>query len=1095
MNKKVRKTALLMGVMALLGLGYSSNAYAAGDVQNVQQATKKITGTVVDAQGPVIGASVMEKGTTNGTVTDFDGNFTLNVNPGATIVLSYIGYETQEIKVGNQSNFNITLNEDDAVLEEVVVVGYGVQKKKLVTGATVQVKGEEIAKLNTTSALEAMQSSTPGVQITQSSSQPGKGYKVYIRGIGTTGDSSPLYVIDGVAGGDINAINPNDIESIDVLKDAASAAIYGSRAANGVILVTTKQGKEGKIELSYNGAIGWSNAYKRPQLLNAQQYMTIMDEYTFNTAGTKLDWPAFVPQDILSKVANGWEGTDWWAAFENKNAVQHNHSVTLTGGTDRSKFAMSYTYTGNQGIMGAEQASNYNRHTIRINSDHVLLKAKDFDAITIGENVSVSYVKSHDLAEDGMYWSYIHSLLQTCPMLPQYADNGDVYYYQEFDGTPAYGQGWSTAMFSNPWENLIHGGFNSLAESRSVNTSATAFMTVQPIKGLRWRSQFNYNWGSGSYRNFNEPKSSGYGNATSVVYSVSQSAWLNTNWSIENTITYDLPMLGAHKISAMVGQSFQSTAWSYNIGGSNKVNYGEQLATLKGWDSAWLSNFKLLNTPDITLTGKPNDEEYLASWFGRLTWDWNETYMATVTVRYDGSSIFTDGKRWGFFPSVSAGWVMTNEKFMQGTKSWLDFFKIRASWGQNGNKNISKYQYLATIALSGESGDSGYKFGSATEISTSGTPMTGAYANIVPNPDLTWETSEQLDFGFDARLLNSRLGVNFDWYKKTTKDWLITGPMIAVMGTNPAAINGGDVKNTGVELALTWNDRIGKDFSYNIGVNFTYNKNEVTRIANDNHYIDGPSGVLSQGTEFCYRAEEGKPIGYFYGMSYSGIWQNQEEIDAARLAGKAVLDNAQPGDCIWDDWNGDGVITYAVGKDADGNDLCDRHEIGNPNPDVMLGVNLGCSWKGFDFAVNGAGAFGQQIMRSYRSFSDAPYQNYDTTIFNRWHGEGTSNTVPRISATGHQNTNWVSTRYMENADYFKIKTITLGYDFKHIWKACPLQQLRFYVQAQNLVTFTGYTGLDPEVGNTAGGSNWASGIDLGLYPPSRTFLVGASIKF
>ena len=1095
MNKKVRKTALLMGVMALLGLGYSSNAYAAGDVQNVQQATKKITGTVVDAQGPVIGASVMEKGTTNGTVTDFDGNFTLNVNPGATIVLSYIGYETQEIKVGNQSNFNITLNEDDAVLEEVVVVGYGVQKKKLVTGATVQVKGEEIAKLNTTSALEAMQSSTPGVQITQSSSQPGKGYKVYIRGIGTTGDSSPLYVIDGVAGGDINAINPNDIESIDVLKDAASAAIYGSRAANGVILVTTKQGKEGKIELSYNGAIGWSNAYKRPQLLNAQQYMTIMDEYTFNTAGTKLDWPAFVPQDILSKVANGWEGTDWWAAFENKNAVQHNHSVTLTGGTDRSKFAMSYTYTGNQGIMGAEQASNYNRHTIRINSDHVLLKAKDFDAITIGENVSVSYVKSHDLAEDGMYWSYIHSLLQTCPMLPQYADNGDVYYYQEFDGTPAYGQGWSTAMFSNPWENLIHGGFNSLAESRSVNTSATAFMTVQPIKGLRWRSQFNYNWGSGSYRNFNEPKSSGYGNATSVVYSVSQSAWLNTNWSIENTITYDLPMLGAHKISAMVGQSFQSTAWSYNIGGSNKVNYGEQLATLKGWDSAWLSNFKLLNTPDITLTGKPNDEEYLASWFGRLTWDWNETYMATVTVRYDGSSIFTDGKRWGFFPSVSAGWVMTNEKFMQGTKSWLDFFKIRASWGQNGNKNISKYQYLATIALSGESGDSGYKFGSATETSTSGTPMTGAYANIVPNPDLTWETSEQLDFGFDARLLNSRLGVNFDWYKKTTKDWLITGPMIAVMGTNPAAINGGDVKNTGVELALTWNDRIGKDFSYNIGVNFTYNKNEVTRIANDNHYIDGPSGVLSQGTEFCYRAEEGKPIGYFYGMSYSGIWQNQEEIDAARLAGKAVLDNAQPGDCIWDDWNGDGVITYAVGKDADGNDLCDRHEIGNPNPDVMLGVNLGCSWKGFDFAVNGAGAFGQQIMRSYRSFSDAPYQNYDTTIFNRWHGEGTSNTVPRISATGHQNTNWVSTRYMENADYFKIKTITLGYDFKHIWKACPLQQLRFYVQAQNLVTFTGYTGLDPEVGNTAGGKNWASGIDLGLYPPSRTFLVGASIKF
>jgi TonB-linked SusC/RagA family outer membrane protein len=1091
MNKKVRKTALLMGVMALLGLGYSSNAYAAGDVQNVQQATKKITGTVVDAQGPVIGASVMEKGTTNGTVTDFDGNFTLNVNPGATIVLSYIGYETQEIKVGNQSNFNITLNEDDAVLEEVVVVGYGTMKKKLVTGATVQVKGEEIAKLNTTSALEAMQSSTPGVQITQSSSQPGKGYKVYIRGIGTTGDSQPLYVIDGVAGGDINAINPNDIESIDVLKDAASAAIYGSRAANGVILVTTKQGREGKIELSYNGAIGWSNVAKRPQLLNAQQYMTILDEFSFNNTGATQDWAGLVPANILAKVAGGWEGTDWWDAFVNKNAVQHNHSVTLTGGTDRSKFAMSYTYTGNNGIMGADKASYYNRHTIRLNSEHVLLKAKDFDAISIGENVSISYTKNHDVAEDGMYWSYIHSLLQTVPLLPQYADNGEVYTYNK------YGDGWNNAIFSNPWENFSHGGFGSMTESRSVNSAATAFLTIQPIKGLRFRSQFNYSWNSGGYRGYNEPQSSGYGSATSTIYSANQSAWLGTNWSIENTLTYDLPMLGAHKISAMVGQSFQSSAWSFNLGGSNKIAMGEQLATLKNWDSAWLSNFKVINATDVTLTGKPNDEEYLASWFGRVNWDWNETYMATVTVRYDGSSVFTDGKRWGFFPSVSAGWVMTNEKFMQGTKSWLDFFKLRASWGQNGNNRISKYQYLATIALSGEAGDSGYKFGSTTETSTAGTPMTGAYANIVPNPDLTWETSEQLDFGFDARLLNSRLGVNFDWYKKTTKDWLIGGPMIAVQGTNPAAINGGDVKNTGVELALTWNDRIGKDFSYNIGVNFTYNKNEVTRIANENHYLDGPGGVLSQGTEFVYRAEEGKPIGYFYGMSYSGIFQNQAQIDAYNAQSlidhpnldKPTWDGAQPGDCIWDDWNGDGVITYAEGANSD------RHEIGNPNPDVMLGVNLGCSWKGFDFAINGAGAFGMQVMRSYRSFGDAPYQNYDTTIFNRWHGEGTSNTQPRLTDGGKPNANWISQRYMENADYFKIKTVTLGYDFKRIWKACPLQQLRFYVQAQNLFTITGYTGLDPEVGNTAGGSGWASGIDLGLYPPARTFLVGASIKF
>ena len=1053
-------------------------------------AQSTIKGTVSDELGePVIGASVKVQGTNDGTITDIDGNFSVKAASNATLTISYVGYVTQEVKVAGKENITVTLKEDNTTLNDVVVIGYGTMKKKLVTGATVQVKGDDIAKLNTTNALEAMQSSSPGVQITQSSSQPGKGYKVYIRGIGTTGNAKPLYVIDGVAGGSLDDINPNDIETIDVLKDAASAAIYGARAANGVILVTTKQGKAGKVEVTYNGAIGWSNAYKRPQLLNAQQYMSIIDEYTFNTSGQKLDWAGYVPQDILTKVNSGWTGTDWWGAFENKNAVQQNHSVTLTGGTDRSKFAMSYTYTGNEGIMGADKASYYKRHTIRLNSDHVLLKAKDFDAITIGENISISYNKSHDLAEDGMYWSYIHSLLQTTPFMPQYAENGDIYYYQDFDGTVKYGKGWNASLFSNPWENLEKGGFNSMAESRNLNASATAFATIQPIKGLKFRTQFNYNWNAGAYRNYNEPRSSGYGNATSPIYSVNQNSSMSTNYSIENTLTYDLPLIAGHKISAMVGQSFQSTAWSQTISGSNKVNYGEQLATLKGWDSAYLSNVKLNNATDATLTGKPNDEEYVASWFGRLTWDYNEKYMATFTLRRDGSSIFTDGKRWGTFPSFSAGWVITNEKFMEPVQNFMDFFKIRASWGQNGNCSIDKYQYLATVALSGEAYDSGYKFGSDMNTSVAGTPNVGAYANIVPNPDLTWETSEQLDFGFDARFLNSRLGVNFDWYKKTTKDWLITGPQIAINGTNPAAINGGDVENTGIEIALTWNDRIGKDFSYNVGVNFATNKNEVTRIANDNQYINGPGGVLSQGTEYIYRAQVGKPIGYFYGMSYSGIWQNQDEIDAARAAGKAVLDGAQPGDMIWDDWNGDGKITYAEGAD------CDRHEIGNPNPDVMLGVNLGMSYKGFDFAINGAGAFGQQVMRSYRSYSDAPYQNYDTTILDRWIGQGTSSDQPHITSTGSENVNWVSTRYMEDADYFKIKTVTLGYDFKHLWKACPFQQFRLYVQAQNLYTFTKYTGLDPEVGNNAGGNGWASGIDLGLYPPSRTFLVGASIKF
>ena len=1060
-----------------------------------------VKGTVNDETGePVIGASVKVVGSKTGSVTDLNGKFTVSVPSNGQLEISYVGYLTQRVQINGRSDITVVLKEDAQSLEDVVVIGYGVQKKKLVTGATVQVKGDEIAKLNTTNALEAMQSSTPGVQITSSSTQPGKGYKVYIRGIGTIGDSQPLYVIDGVAGGNLDGINPNDIESIDVLKDAASAAIYGSRAANGVILVTTKQGKAGKIEISYNGAFGWSNVYKRPQMLNAQQFMTIMDEYSFNTSGKKVNFTDYVPQAIVDKVKGGWEGTDWWGEFENKNALQQNHSVTLTGGSDRSKFAMSYTYTGNEGVMGANRASYYKRHTIRMNSDHVLLKAQDFDAITIGENISIGYSRSHDLAEGDMYWSYIHGLLQTNPLVPMYDDKGALYDYSTYGdpkdeaGNPIPGAKWNDYWFNNPYEGLSKGGFNSMAESRNINTDATAFITIQPIKGLRFRSQFHYNWNSGAYRNFGGPRSPSAGSGTVTSYSVNQSASLSTSYSIENTLTYDLPIIAGHKISAMVGQSFESTAWSANLRGDNTVDDGLQKATLKDWNSAWLTNFST-DLAKAHLSGDPNDEEYLASWFGRVTWDWNEKYMATLTMRYDGSSIFADGKRWGTFPSVSAGWVISNENFMESTKSWLDFLKIRASWGQNGNNRIAKYQYLATIAQSGSAGDSGYKFSDDYSFTLTGKPNIGAYANIVPNPDVTWETSEQLDFGFDARFLNSRLGLTFDWYKKTTKDWLIVAPRIAVEGTNPAYINGGDVRNTGVEIALTWNDMIGSDFNYNVGVNIATNKNEVKRIANENGYINGAGSILSQGTEYIYRAQEGKPIGYFYGMSYSGIWQNQQQIDDARANGQAVLDGAQPGDCIWDDWNGDGVITYAEAKDANGNDICDRHEIGNPNPDVTLGINLGLSWKGLDFAVNGAGAFGMQIMRSYRSYSDSWWHNYDTTILERWTGEGTSNSQPRISGTGHANTNYVSTRYMEDADYFKIKTVTLGYDFKNIWKGCPFQQLRLYVQAQNLYTFTGYTGLDPEVGNSAGKDSWASGIDLGLYPPSRTYLVGASIKF
>ena len=1090
MNRKFRKTALLMGALALLGLGYSSNANAAGAPQEVQQATKKITGTVVDAMGPVIGASVVEKGTTNGTVTDFDGNFSLNVKPGATIVISFIGFETQEIKVGNQDNFQITMKDDNAVLEEVVVVGYGVQKKKLVTGATVQVKGEDIAKLNTTNALTAMQASTPGVNITQSSSQPGKGFKVNIRGVGTIGNSSPLLIIDGINAGTaddgLNGLNPNDIESIDVLKDAASAAIYGARAANGVILVTTKQGKEGKMSIQYDGFVGWSNAYKVPSMLNAQQYMQVINETYFNTYGAVPQWGTLVPQNILDRVNQGWEGTDWFKTYENKNALQFSHAVTVNGGTDRSKFSMSLNYSSNEGIMGGENASSYNRYGGRINSDHVVLRGKDLigeehDLLTLGENVSYWYHKSHDLAESNGYWNIMQAAYIASPLVEPYDANGNLASYKDN------GAGYSTMIYGNPLNHFLNGGFSSLNKNRDFGVGATFYWIVEPIKNLKYRGQFNTGYSAGNSRNVGYPFSSSFTSA-SANYTVNQSDWQSSSFTIENTLAYALPQLGKHSIDVLVGQSIERSDWSTGLNVSATVTE-ENLNSLvlKGWNYNTIANYDYAFHSASGGYDTPS-QGTIASFFGRANWNYDEKYMVTAIIRADGSNNFARGKRWGYFPSVSAGWNISNEKFMQSTASWLSFLKLRASWGQNGNCNIGNFYYLSNIGFS-PSGypDYGYKFSSdMVQTVTDNTYTTGAYAKNVPNPDVTWETSEQLNIGIDARFFNGRLGLNFDWYKKTTKDWLVQAPMNVVLGyEEPAYVNAGDVKNTGVEVALSWRDQIGSDFNYHANVNVATNKNEVTRLANNTGYIDGQDKALFENSSWVSRVEVGHPIGYFSGMSYSGVWQTQAQIDQAIASGKAVLAGAQPGDLIWDDYNNDGMISLSE----------DRHEIGNPHPKVTLGASLGFEWKGIDFGVTGSGAFGMQVMQCYRTALLAnPFNNYAINVFDRWHGEGTSNTRPRL-AVGTTNDQWVSTLYMEDADYFRIQNITLGYDFSRIWKSGPFSLLRLYVQAQNLYTFTKYSGVDPEIGSSGGKDSWARGIDVGLYPQARTFIVGASIKF
>lgn len=1077
------KARLLRFVMAMLCVFTSIGIASA-------QESGTVSGTVTSASDgePLIGASVLVKGTTIGTDTDIDGKFTVKAKKGDVLQFRYVGYEPSEVKVGDSNVINVMLQENENNLDEVVVVGYGTQKRKLVTGSTFQVAGDQLAQMNTTNALTAMQSQAPGVQITQSSTQPGKGFKVSIRGVGTIGESSPLLVIDGIVSGTandgLNGINPNDIESIDVLKDAASAAIYGSRAANGVILVTTKQGKEGKISITYDGFVGWSNAYRKPGLLNAQQYMEVINETNFNTYGQALNWSAMVPQAILDKVNNGWKGTDWFDVYRNKNAFQHSHAVTVNGGSDRSKFSISVNYSDQEGILGGSNASNYRRYGGRVNSEHILLKGKDHSIITLGENISYWYHDSHDLAEGNGYSNVMQPAYTASPLVPAFREDGTPTNFRQ-DGT-----GWNSMIFTNPYEGFLNGQYNSLNKNRDFGVGATLYWIIEPIKNLRYRGQINTGYSASNWRSTSTPFSVSSTSAN-ANYGLQQNAEQSSSMSVENTITYAIPEFAKNNIDVMIGQSVEMSKWATRMSMTFSDSPDDlNSLVMNGWNFTIPSN--MANMTGYSGYDNPR-EGRIASFFGRINYNYDERYLLTAIVRHDGSNNFARGHRWHTYPSVSAGWVLTNEKFMDKVTNVMNFFKLRASWGQNGNCQIGNFYYLSNIGFSPtEYADYGYKFNSNLIQTIQGVYTPGAYAKNVPNEDLTWETSEQWDLGFDTRFFQNRLAFTFDWYVKKTKDWLVQAPLNAVLGYEEAAmINGGDVKNTGVEMALSWSDNIGADFLYHVNVNAAYNRNKVTRLATASGKIgDAVSNSLFQNSSYVSLVEVGHPIGYFSGMSHSGIWQNQQQIEDARAAGKAVLPNAQPGDFIWDDYDNNGQIEF------DG----DRHEIGDPNPDWTLGINLGFTWKGLDFSMAGSGAFGMQAMQCYRTALLAnQYLNYTADVLDRWHGEGTSNSVPRLSVGG-ENNQWVSTYYMQNADYFKLQNITIGYDFARQFKT-PFQQLRLYVQAQNLCTITKYKGVDPEIGSNGGieyngsGAGWIRGIDTGLYPSARTFVVGVTVKF
>jgi len=1055
-----------------------------------------VSGKVIDENGlPIPGTTIIIKGTSKATSSDIDGHYQLKAAADGTLVFSFIGYASTQEAIKGRTSINVKMSPESQSLQEVVVVGYGTQKKGLLTGASSNFKGENLAALNTGSAMEALQGIAAGINITKNNGAPGAGTRVTIRGLGTIGNSNPLYVVDGVSVGSIDYLNPSDIESIDVLKDAASAAIYGSRAANGVVLVTTVKGKKGRpAKISYDYYFGVQNIYKNLDPLNAQEYMYIFDEGRVNDGLAPYDWNTIVHNnswlegaypgagkqlgdEVWANLQAGGKGTNWINEMSKKDAPVVSHALNITGGSEDITYSAGISYFDQDGILGGNIIdAGYKRLTARFNTSMVLKKNDQHSIITVGENFTYSNTQNRSVAAGNIYWNDLHNALVQNPLQPAYWQTSIDRNISQFGYTPTL-DGLDTGQ-TNPLAVMFYR--NNYNYGKGNNITGNAFVEIEPVMNLKFKSVYGVDSWFGTGRSMNPTYHLGtlYRDANDGA---SQNSYFGANSTWTNTLSYDTKF-GGHKINAVIGTELLQNQINNNLSGSrnNLLFPGDPRY-------AYLNNTKNpASISDITTSGADwaANGGGTQSFFGRVQYDYNEKYLLSATMRADGSSNFAPDKRWGYFPSVSAGWVITKEDFMSSTSSIVNFAKLRGSWGQNGNQAIDAFQYLANINYSFP----GYFFGDTKPVSG-----TTAIIQNVPNPDITWETSEQLDFGLDAKLFDSKLGLTFDWYKKTTKDWLVKAPGLGTLGAEPPFINGGDVQNSGIELSVNWNDKVG-DFKYGITISGAHNKNEVTRLANSEGVITGQGNVLSQGTAYVSRVEVGQPIGYFYGFKTAGILQNQQEVNAyVTPSGAPYFTDQRPGDIRFVDQNQDGLINEA-----------DKVYLGNPNPDFELGIQLNFEYKGVYLNTTMAGKFGMQVMQSYRSFSDSPRQNYTSDIFNRWHGEGTSNTMPRLSETSNRNNQLISDIYMHDADYLRINNLTIGYNFKDLFSNFKfISNFKLYAAVNNLYTFTNYNGMDPEVrfsgiddfNNTASSTKWASGIDLGLYPQARTVMFGLSADF
>lgn len=1027
MEKKIALLFLALFTGLVTGL-------MAQGLQVTGKVTSKVTGEAL------ANATVSIQGTNQATKTDEAGNFVINIPDGSTrvLVITYAGMASQQVTVSGSGPVHVALDLQASVLNEVVVVGYGTQQKRALTTAVSSVKAKDLENLPVFRVEQSLQGRVSGVTITQNSGQPGDAARIRVRGTTTLWNSDPLFIVDGVkVGGGIEYLNQSDIESIEVLKDAAAAAIYGAQAASGVILVTTKKGKRGSMSVNYNGHYGVQQAWRKLDLLNAEQYATLLNEARV-AAGMDM---LFANPKALG------EGTNWQDAVFNDKAPVQNHELSLSGGSDRSTYYASFGLLDQDGIV-ASSNSYFKRFTARFNSTH-----KITNAITFGTNIGYTRIKSRGVGTNDEWGSPLGRAINIDPITPLVVTDPVLRYTSPYDNPLAVKD-----ENGNPY------GISNLVSSEIVNPVAAlktsqgngwsdkvvgnGYIEIEPIKGLRFKSTIGADlafWGDRGFQPLF------YLNP--IVQNTQLNGFTRNNnrglfWVWENTLSYNRKF-GAHDVTGLIGSAAQK-------------NYGEtQGGTKRGIpvdhiDDASL-NFPVPQTNQYFWGGEYEDA--LSSLFARANYNYNGKYLLSALVRRDGSSRFGSNNKYGFFPSVSAGWVASQENFFPAN-TVVSFLKFRGSYGITGNDRIGDFRYLSTV-----SGGRNYLL--------NGVLYNGVSPNALSNPDLKWEETSQMDVGFDAVLFRN-FNLTVDYFTKKTTGMLMGISVPGYVGNGGPTGNIADMENKGVEMELGYRRSIG-ELDLNISSNATYVQNEVVYLGAEKKF----EGGLNYGTQNIpvTRHYIGQPFGSLYGYKTAGLFQNDAEVKGyVNKDGQLIQPEARPGDIRFVDLNNDGKINED-----------DRTIIGDHTPDWTFGFTASAAWKGFDVLLFGQGVMGNEVLQLIRRF-DLPTTNWTTRALGRWTGEGSSTDFPRLVLDDpNKNFSRISDFFVEKGDYFRVKTLQIGYTLPvDKVKKVGLSKVRVYVTGNNLLTFTNYSGFDPEI---------TGGVDRGIYPQARAYLVGLNLGF